>query len=199
MLLWDTSHARTTPWYPFTWAQFLIRDDGTFGPMAVLHTFSNSTPVFSNGRTSPMDQDWNPEQLIIATRGGVEQGWNRSPPIDCDLVDMAVPAARQLICTGAGISVRAVPRNPQPSSNLTDGRIESLVEEQVRSYGESQAREARLAAAVSVGTAAAGTATSLGISYSMGLVAANSGELGMAVLSGMLLTPWTAILTECLC
>lgn len=185
MLLWDTSHSRTTPWYPFSWMRFLILADGTFGPMTLLHTYSTSGR--SDVVAAAEDMSWHPEGLVVATRSGLEQPWERAPAVACERVDVTAPDTQKLVCSGtsaADLTLHAVSHCALPLASTTDVGVQSAVEQAVHTYGESQARESLLAAAVSAGTAAAGASTNLGISYAAGFTAANSGELGMAMLSG---------------
>lgn len=186
MLLWDGSHDRATPWYPFSWTRFLILGDGTFGPMTVLHTYSTSGPV--DAAAAAEGVSWTPEKLVVATRDSLVQPWRRAPAVACERVPVAVPDTQQLVCGGAStadLSLRAVAHCPLDLASTTYAGTQSAVDMAIHSYGVSEARESRLAAAVSIGTAAGGAATSLGISYSAGFAAVNSGELGMALLSGV--------------
>lgn len=187
MLLWDSSHNRTSLWYPHTWAQVLVMRDGRFGMMTVIHTFFTDPSNSSEADAQPADL--RPDHLIIATCHSGGEIWQRTPPLDCH--DMAVAESltaehEPLSCgnsSAGGVLVQSV-SHCTPFPTAPADAVQSMIEARLQEYGQAHARDAQLTAFFSTTTAVAGAATNVGISHSMGLVAANAGELGMSMLSG---------------
>eukprot|EP00892_Ulva_mutabilis_P000206 jgi/Ulvmu1/10186/UM006_0142.1 len=183
MLLWESSHYRVSAWYPHTWARVLVQPDGAFGVLTVLHSFATSASRYADERRSVLS----PDRLIIASCNRVGHSWLLTDSVACAHTDLPQSQLQQLTCgnsSDGGLGVQAAASCRAVATRLEDKVVVSVVEQGLQAYSAAQARESRVAAALGGGTAVAGAATNLVISQSMGLAAANSGELGMAMLSG---------------